>query len=151
MPYHSTVRDSFVKRKGSTNQLEGVLSLVPLAVIAISLGLLSLRISPPVRPQFTSWPVPWGQPYQNAATGHQTPDTKTGDTQGAMTRPGGRHGDADTIYDEGERLTKSLRACVLQLCAESCQIRSCVQGGQAIGSRYEQSVNLQEIVTPINA
>jgi len=65
--YHNTVQTLCVKCKGSTNQLEDTLSPVPLAVIAIPLGLPSLRISPPLRPCLSSWAVYHGLPYQKGS------------------------------------------------------------------------------------
>jgi len=105
-----------------------------------------LRVNP-TSPSSSNATVPWRKPSENFATGHQTPETKTGQTQGAKTRPASRRGAADSIYDKRRTVKKSLGVCVFRPCVESCQIRCCVQGDRASGSRYEQSLNLQEIVT----
>ena len=147
MSYSNTDRGSVVNSRTLSKHLEERIYAVPDAVLCVT-GLSSPGNSSPAScPKWSLRSVLWGPPDQNASTGCQTPDTKTGQTQGAMTRPAGRRGDADSIYDKRRTVEKSLRACVSRLCVESCQIRCCVQGDRASGSRYEQSLNLQEIHT----
>ena len=147
MSHSNTDRGSVVNSRTLSKHLEERVHAVPDAVLCVN-GLSSPGNSSPA--SCLKWslrPVLWRQPDQNASTGHQTPDTKTGQTQGAMTRPASRRGAADSIYDKRRTVKKSLGVCVFRPCVESCQIRCCVQGDRASGSRYEQSLNLQEIVT----
>lgn len=143
--------DAFVNSRLLSTHLEDRVYAVPDAFLCVYRLLTPRNISLASCPKRSLRFGSLVATFQKATTGRQMPDTKTGETQGGMTRPGGRRGDADTIYDKRRTAKKSLRACVLRLCAESCQIRCRVQGGRASGSRYEQSLNLQEIVTASTA